>query len=135
MRWEEVWDASLRIRSEFLTKSLSSDLITILKELMMNLTVNLLLWRSSSVFEDGSHSSFAGIHESVSKVSSFTQFILAIKKVWASLWSDAALIYREELGLDIKGSAMAVVVQEYIEGTMSGIAFSQDQGKEVLTVS
>ena len=40
--------SSLRIRSEFLTKSLSSDLITILKELMMNLTVNLLLWRSSS---------------------------------------------------------------------------------------
>ena len=126
MRWEEVWDASLRIRSEFLTKSLNSDLITILKRAYDEFNGKSVIVRSSSVFEDGSHSSFAGIHESVSKGKFFYSIYLSDKKVWASLWSDAALIYREELGLDIKGSAMAVVVQEYIEGTMSGIAFSQD---------
>ena len=61
-------------RSEFLTKSLNSDLITILKRAYDEFNGKSVIVRSSSVFEDGSHSS-AGIHESVSKVSSFTQFI------------------------------------------------------------
>jgi pyruvate,water dikinase len=46
-------------------------------------------------------------------------------KVWASLWSDAALLYRQELGLDPETSAMAVVIQKIIEGEKSGIVFSQ----------
>ena len=36
----------------------------------------------------------------------------AVRLVWASLWSDAALLYRQELGLDVERSTMAVVVQE-----------------------
>jgi pyruvate,water dikinase len=45
--------------------------------------------------------------------------------VWASLWSDAALLYRQELGLDAGRSAMAVVVQEMVAGECSGVAFSR----------
>jgi pyruvate,water dikinase len=45
--------------------------------------------------------------------------------VWASLWSDAALLYRQELGLDAGRSAMAVVVQELVAGRSSGVCFSQ----------
>lgn len=47
-----------------------------------------------------------------------------IKLVWASLWSDAAFLYREELGLEIEHSSMAVMVQELVEGDVSGIIFS-----------
>ena len=46
-----------------------------------------------------------------------------IKLVWASLWSDAAMLYRKELGLTVEESAMAVVVQEMIPGQRSGVAF------------
>ena len=48
-----------------------------------------------------------------------------IRRVWASLWSDAALLYRQELGLDAGRSAMAVVVQELVAGRSSGVCFSQ----------
>ena len=48
-----------------------------------------------------------------------------VKLVWASLWSDAALLYRRELGLDPRHSAMAVVVQEIVAGERSGVAFSR----------
>jgi pyruvate,water dikinase len=47
-----------------------------------------------------------------------------IKLVWASLWSDRALLYRQELDLDIAKSSMAVVVQELVSGDVSGVTFS-----------
>ena len=37
-----------------------------------------------------------------------------LRLVWASLWSDAALLYRQELDLDIEKSSMAVVIQELV---------------------
>ena len=43
--------------------------------------------------------------------------------MWASLWSDRALLYRQELGLDVEKSAMAVVVQEMVFGERSGVVF------------
>jgi pyruvate,water dikinase len=48
-----------------------------------------------------------------------------VKLVWASLWSDGALLYRRELGLDPTRSSMAVVVQEIVAGERSGVAFSR----------
>jgi pyruvate,water dikinase len=47
-----------------------------------------------------------------------------IKLVWTSLWSDRALLYRKELGLDIQESAMAVLVQAMQSGESSGVVFS-----------
>jgi pyruvate,water dikinase len=39
------------------------------------------------------------------------------------LWSDRALLYRCELGIDVESSAMAVILQPLVEGSRSGIAF------------
>jgi hypothetical protein len=50
----------------------------------------------------------------------------AVRVVWASLWSDAALLYRQELALDPACSRMAVVVQEMIDQARSGVAFGRD---------
>ena len=48
----------------------------------------------------------------------------AIQTVWASLWSDAAILYRAELGLDPRESAMAVVLQQLVSAEVSGVAFA-----------
>ena len=53
-----------------------------------------------------------------------------MRLVWASLWSDAALLYRRELGLDVNRSSMAVIVQELVQGERSGVAFSRDPNNE-----
>ena len=50
--------------------------------------------RSSAVGEDASNSSFAGIHESYVNVRGTEAIMDHIKLVWASLWSDAAMLYR-----------------------------------------
>ena len=50
----------------------------------------------------------------------------AVRQVWASLWSDAALLYRKELALDPRKSRMAVLVQEMTLEECSGVAFGRD---------
>ena len=53
-----------------------------------------------------------------------------IRLVWASLWSDRALLYRQELGLDVEKSTMAVVVQEMVFGERSGVVFGMSPAHE-----
>ncbi len=126
MRWEEIWDASLRIRNFFLTKSLPDSLFNLLHDgLQKRFDNNPVVVRSSSPDEDTATSSFAGLHESYINVQSAESVIDHIVKVWASLWSDGALLYRKELGLRVDISSMAVVVQEMVVGECSGVAFSR----------
>jgi len=55
--------------------------------------------------------SFAGLHESIVGVKGDRAVLDAVRSVWASLWSDAALLYRRELSLDPHRSRMAVLVE------------------------
>ena len=54
----------------------------------------------------------------------YWNFIVKILKhvrlVWSSLWSDAALLYRQEIGWDVEKSSMAAVVQETVASDRSG---------------
>ncbi len=126
MRWEEIWDAALRIRNLFINTPLPEDLRSeLILELSARLSNEPLVVRSSALWEDGSNASFAGLHESFVNVKGVTNILGQIKLVWASLWSDKALMYRAELGLDVEASAMAVVLQELVEGEKSGIVFSK----------
>jgi pyruvate,water dikinase len=81
--------------------------------------------RSSAPDEDDAQSSFAGLHESHINLRGAEAIVAHTRKVWSSLWSDAALLYRQELRLDVAQSSMAVVVQEMVLGERSGIVFSQ----------
>ena len=125
MRWEEIWDAALRIRSMFLNKPLPGDLHTSLKAFLQNrFGDRSVVVRSSAPGEDSAGASFAGLHESYVNIRGGEAILEHIRLVWASLWSDAALLYRQELGLDVARSSMAVLVQEIIVGERSGVAFS-----------
>lgn len=124
LRWEEMWDAALRIRNMFLTTPLPGSLREALsREVAAEWGPTPVVVRSSALDEDASGSSFAGLHESYVNVRGLESVLDHIRLVWASLWSDAALLYRQELGLDVAKSAMAVVVQELVTGERSGVAF------------
>jgi phosphohistidine swiveling domain-containing protein len=127
MRWEEIWDAALRIRSLFLTHPLSDHLReTIAGGLSEFDPSTPLAVRSSALGEDSAGRSFAGLHESITGVRGNRAVEDAVRVVWSSLWSDAALLYRKELGLDPAHSRMAVIVQEMVDGDRSGVAFARD---------
>jgi len=65
------------------------------------------------------------LHESYVHVHGWPAVKSCIQLVWASLWSDRALLYRQELGLSVEHSAMAVLIQTLVVGQRSGIAFSR----------
>ncbi len=126
MRWEEMWDASLRIRNAFLKAPLPSQVRrSLLRTVRKRFEGRPVAVRSSAPGEDASGQSFAGLHESYLNVREAEAVLRHIRLVWASLWSDAALLYRKELALDIEKSAMAVVVQELVSGSRSGVVFGR----------
>ncbi len=125
MRWEELWDTSLRIRGLFNTTPLPGDIRTLLLEEIGRWPLPLVV-RSSAPGEDSGTASFAGLHESYVNIGEAEEVLEKIKLVWSSLWSDSALLYRREMDLNIYRSSMGVVVQEMIHGDVSGVAFSRD---------
>mgnify|MGYP005847128419 CR=1 FL=1 len=126
MRWEEIWDCATRIRNLFLRAAMPADLAQELHEAVSgHFGGRPVAVRSSAPDEDDAQSSFAGLHESHLNLRGAEAVLDHTRKVWASLWSDAALLYRQELGLDVAQSSMAVVVQEMVLGERSGIVFSQ----------
>ena len=127
MRWEEIWDVALRIRSAFLATPIPQALAqTIVAAVEQLGAAKPMAVRSSAPGEDSANRSFAGLHESVVGVIGTEAVLDAVRVVWASLWSDAALLYRQELALDPVQSRMAVVVQEMVDEDRSGVAFGRD---------
>lgn len=126
MRWEEIWDTALRIRHLFLTTPLPHDLEQEISRAVSSLFGSKpVAIRSSASDEDARATSFAGLHESFINISGSVSILDHLKMVWASLWSDAALLYRQELNLNTEKSAMAVLVQEVVNSRSSGILFTR----------
>lgn len=128
-RWEELWDISLRIRNLFLRAkmpaALRAELTRTFSKTFSNKPVAV---RSSSLLEDSPEASFAGLHESYLSISGADAIVDHLYLVWASLWSNRALLYRRELNLDVASSAMAVIVQELEPGSRSGVMFGHSPG-------
>ena len=130
MRWEEIWDCATRIRHMFLSKPLPDDLAREIRNgIKHRFHDKTVAVRSSAPEEDDARSSFAGLHESFINVAG-SEIIKHIRLVWASLWSDAALLYRQEIGLDVDKSSMAVVIQETVSGDRSGVVFTRNPNDE-----
>jgi len=116
----------LRLRNRFQRTPWPADLRAALAtELAARFGDHPVAVRSSAPAEDAAATSFAGLHESVLDVRGAAAILDQLTRVWASLWSDRALLYRRELSLDPTRSAMAVVVQVLVAGVRSGVAFTR----------
>ncbi|MCC6793240.1 MAG: PEP/pyruvate-binding domain-containing protein [Thermomicrobiales bacterium] len=82
--------------------------------------------RSSATVEDSAAFSFAGLHDTVLDVSGFAALVAAVKRIWASLWTERAVSYRRQGGLGADDAAIAVVVQQMVRSDVSFVAFSAD---------
>lgn len=127
MRWEEMWDASLRIRNMFLKTPVPPEIAEKLRPMIEEkFKDKAVVVRSSAPGEDSAQASFAGLHESYVNIRGTEAILEHLRLVWASLWSDAALLYRQELGLNIEKSDMAVLIQEIVNGERSAVAFGKN---------
>jgi pyruvate,water dikinase len=82
--------------------------------------------RSSATAEDLPGHSFAGQYETILGVRSLQECFDAIRRCWASLWTERAFEYRKRNGIDHRQVEMAVIVQRQIEPDAAGVAFTLD---------
>jgi phosphohistidine swiveling domain-containing protein len=82
--------------------------------------------RSSSPLEDLENASFAGQYESFLNVKGEDALLDAVKECWASLWGQSVVEYRKRMGIS-ENIKMAVLVQEMVSATASGVLFTEDQ--------
>jgi len=80
--------------------------------------------RSSATAEDLPFASFAGQQDTYLNVVGVAPVLEAVRKCWASLWTDRATTYRAGLGIDPAGVALAVVVQRMVEAETAGVMFT-----------
>ena len=82
--------------------------------------------RSSATAEDLPGHSFAGQYETYLGVASLEDCLGAVKRCWASLWTERAYAYRRRNGIDHRRVEMAVIIQELIHPDASGVLFTLD---------
>jgi phosphoenolpyruvate synthase/pyruvate phosphate dikinase len=82
--------------------------------------------RSSAPTEDGAAFSHAGLHDTVLDVRDPSVLEAAIKRCWASLWTERAVAYRRRNGADAGDAAIAVVVQQMVRCDVSVVVFTAD---------
>jgi len=82
--------------------------------------------RSSAPAEDSAEASFAGVHDTFLDIHSLTDLESAVRRCWASLWSERAVTYRLLRGMDAQPPTIAVVVQQMIQSDVSFVVFTSD---------
>ncbi|MEN8907624.1 MAG: phosphoenolpyruvate synthase [Clostridiales bacterium] len=82
--------------------------------------------RSSATAEDLPTASFAGQHNTYLNISGKNSILKHIKKCWASLFTERAIIYRIQNNFLHDKISLSVIVQEMIEPSVSGIMFTAD---------
>ncbi|WP_167041172.1 PEP/pyruvate-binding domain-containing protein [Salinibacterium sp. ZJ454] len=80
--------------------------------------------RSSATAEDLPFASFAGQQDTFLNVVGPDEVEQAIRRCWASLWTDRAVSYRQANGIDHAAVAIAVVVQRMVEPDVAGVMFT-----------
>lgn len=80
--------------------------------------------RSSATSEDSPDASFAGEHDTYLWVRGADSVVDAVRRCWASLFTDRATCYRAEMGYDHASVEMSVVVQKMVRPISAGVAFT-----------
>ncbi len=82
--------------------------------------------RSSATAEDLPGASFAGQQDTYLNVVGIDAVLDAVRRCWASLWTDRAVAYRTDAGIDHAGTQLAVVVQRMVDAKVAGVLFTAD---------
>jgi rifampicin phosphotransferase len=80
--------------------------------------------RSSATAEDLPFASFAGQQDTFLNVVGVDNVLDAVRRCWASLWTDRAVAYRESNGIDHGAVELAVVVQVMVDSAVAGVLFT-----------
>jgi pyruvate,water dikinase len=124
-RPDQLADASARIRALIegspLPDSLRAELTASYAKLGPDAGVAV---RSSGTAEDLEDASFAGMHDTYLDVRGEDALVDAVRRCWASMWTERAVAYRRDRGFDHRQASIAVVVQTMVSAEVSGVMFT-----------
>src|SRR6266540_567936 len=80
--------------------------------------------RSSATAEDLPTASFAGQQDTYLNVVDVDAVLDAVRRCWASLWTDRAVSYRASNRIDHHGVRLAVVIQAMVDASVAGVMFT-----------
>jgi len=89
-------------------------------------TANYYAVRSSATAEDLPNASFAGQQDTYLNIKGQEELLQHIRKCWASLFTDRAIVYRAKNGFDHREVYLSIVVQQMVIPDTSGIMFTAD---------
>lgn len=121
------------IREWILAQPLSPELMSAIEQAYQRLTKELgqkfsVAVRSSATAEDLPDASFAGQQETFLNVEGLNNILIAIKKVFASLFTDRAIAYRVHQGYPHEKIALSAGIQQMVRSDCgaSGVMFTLD---------
>jgi pyruvate,water dikinase len=125
--------AGKTIREWILAQPLSPELMSAIEQAYQRLTKELgqkfsVAVRSSATAEDLPDASFAGQQETFLNVEGLNNILIAIKKVFASLFTDRAIAYRVHQGYPHEKIALSAGIQQMVRSDCgaSGVMFTLD---------
>jgi rifampicin phosphotransferase len=80
--------------------------------------------RSSATAEDLPTASFAGQQDTYLNIVGPEAVLDAVRRCWASLWTERAVIYRATNSIDQRNVRLAVVVQQMVQSEIAGVMFT-----------
>lgn len=128
---EKLSVVSKSIRKKIMSAVFASDFIDSVAYAYYKLignSENTVAVRSSATAEDLPSSSFAGQQETFLNISGIDEVLLAIKKVYASLFSDRAIAYRQHHNFVHSEVSLSVGIQLMVRSDLasSGVMFTAD---------
>jgi rifampicin phosphotransferase len=119
---------SKKIEALFLAGRMPAPVESALKDALANhrLEDRFVAVRSSGLDEDSADNSFAGQFSSYLFQKGYAQIGDSLKRCWASGFSERALAYRIERGIQLTDIKIGVVVQLMVNADAAGVSFSRN---------
>ncbi|GJM67926.1 hypothetical protein HMSSN036_01420 [Paenibacillus macerans] len=124
---DQIGEISGKIRQIILDVEIPSDVVKAVAHCLSQFgQEHAYAVRSSATAEDLPHASFAGQQDSFLNIIGIDAILQHIRKCWASLFTDRAVIYRMQNGFDHRQVYLSVIVQRMVFPQASGILFTAD---------
>jgi rifampicin phosphotransferase len=135
---DQIGEISRKIRQTIMEVEIPSDVVKEVTHYLSQLgEEQAYAVRSSATAEDLPHASFAGQHDTFLNIIGQEAILQHIRKCWASLFTDRAVIYRMQNGFDHSQVYLSVIVQRMVFPQASGILFTADpmtSNRKVLSI-
>ncbi|MEK5320039.1 phosphoenolpyruvate synthase [Paenibacillus sp. FSL L8-0644] len=124
---EQIYEISKKIRQAIMEVAIPSDVVKAVAHYLSQFGDEYAYAvRSSATAEDLPHASFAGQQDTYLNIIGKESILEHIRKCWASLFTERAVIYRMQNGFDHSQVYLSVIVQRMVFPQASGILFTAD---------